>query len=284
MENWKKIFQDLTGKVCVITGGGGLIGTAIAIEMARLGMKVAIVDYKQDRCDACADEMTRKVGKHVTCVVADVLNKEMLKIGKQQINEELGEINILINCAGGNAPKATTDLEILDKEGISDLKKSFFGLDIDGFRSVLDLNMIGSVLPTLVFADDMIGRGGVVLNISSVSAFRPLTKVPAYSAAKASINNFTQWLAIHLAKADVRVNAIAPGFILTSQNRFLLMDEKTNELTSRAKKIIAHTPMGRFAELDEMLGAVVFLVSDMSKFVTGVVLPVDGGFGIYSGV
>jgi NAD(P)-dependent dehydrogenase (short-subunit alcohol dehydrogenase family) len=284
MENWQKIFQDLIGKVCVITGGGGLIGKAIAIEMARVGAKVAIVDYKKDRCDACADEMSRNVGKQVTCVVADVLNEDMLKKGKQHINQELGKIDILINCAGGNAPEATTELEFLNEQNIDNLRKSFFGINIEGFRSVMDLNMIGSVLPTLVFAEDMIGQGGVVLNISSMSAERPLTKVPAYSAAKASVNNFTQWLAVHLAKVNVRVNALAPGFFLTSQNQYLLLDDKTKEYTARARKIISHTPMGRFGELDELLGTVVYLVSDMSKFVTGAVLPVDGGFGIYSGV
>ena len=277
-------FKDLQGKIAVITGGGGLIGTTIAIELARLGLKVAIVDYKQDRCDACASEMTRKVGKQVTCVVADVLDKDMLEKGKQQINQELGKIDILINCAGGNAPEATTDIEFLSEENMTDLSRSFFGLDIAGFRSVFDLNMLGTVLPTLVFTRDMIGRGGVVLNISSMSAFRPLTKVPAYSAAKASVNNFTEWLAVHLAQVKVRVNALAPGFLLTSQNKYLLQDEKTGELTPRARKIIAHTPMGRFGELDEMLGGVLYLISDMSRFVTGVVLAVDGGFGIYSGV
>lgn len=284
MENWQKIFHDLADKVCVITGGGGLIGKTIAIELARLGVKVAIVDYKKDRCDACADEMSRSVGKQVTCVVADVLNREMLVKGKEQINEALGQIDILINCAGGNAPEATTELEILTGKNSENLRKSFFGLDIEGFRSVMDLNMLGSVLPTLVFAEDMIERGGIILNISSMSAERPLTKVPAYSAAKASINNFTQWLAVHLAKVNIRVNALAPGFFLTSQNKYLLQDEHTGKYTPRAEKIIAHTPMGRFGELNELLGAVIYLVSDMSQFVTGAVIPVDGGFGIYSGV
>jgi len=284
MENWQNIFQNLSGKVCVVTGGGGLIGKTIAIELARLGVKVAIVDYKQDRCDACADEMSRSVGKQVTCVVADVLNRQMLEEGKKQINEELGKIDILINCAGGNAPEATTELEILTGQSPDELRQSFFGLDSEGFRSVMDLNMLGSVLPTLVFAQDMVNRGGAVLNISSMSAERPLTKVPAYSAAKASINNFTQWLAVHLAKVNIRVNALAPGFFLTSQNKYLLLDKQSGEFTPRAKKIIGHTPMGRFGELNELLGAVVYLVSDMSQFVTGAVLPVDGGFGIYSGV
>jgi len=284
MENWQKVFQDLVGKVCVITGGGGLIGKTIAIELARLGVKVAIVDYKQDRCDACAEEMSRSVGKQVTCVVADVLDKDMLIKGKEQINHELGMVDIMVNCAGGNAPEATTDLEFLTEENTDNLAKSFFGIDIKGFSSVIDLNLIGSVLPTLVFAEDMMRRGGVVLNLSSMSAKRPLTKVPAYSAAKASINNFTQWLAVHFAKVNVRVNALAPGFFLTSQNQYLLLDEKTGKFTPRANKIIDHTPMGRFGELDELLGTVIYLVSDMSKFVTGAVIPVDGGFGIYSGV
>jgi NAD(P)-dependent dehydrogenase (short-subunit alcohol dehydrogenase family) len=228
--------------------------------------------------------MSRSVGKQVTCIVADVLDKEMLEEGRSQINSELGKIDILVNCAGGNAPEATTDLEFLTEQTAENLSKSFFGIDADGFRSVLDLNLMGSVLPTLVFARDMVGRGGVVLNVSSMSAERPLTKVPAYSAAKASINNFTRWLAVHLAKVNVRVNAIAPGFFLTSQNKFLLLDEKTGEFTPRALKIIDHTPMGRFGELEELLGTVIYLVSDMSNFVTGAVIPVDGGFGAYSGV
>ncbi len=280
----EKYLEDLKGKVCVITGGGGLIGTAIAVEMARLGMKVAIVDYKQERCDACAEELSNKVGKQVTCIVANVLDKDMLVEGKAHINRHLGKIDILINCAGGNAPEGTTEAEFLTTENIGQLENSFFGMKIEGFRSVLDLNIMGTVLPTLVFAGDMIGRGGVILNISSMSAFRPLTKVPAYSAAKASINNFTQWLAVHLAQVNVRVNAIAPGFVLTSQNEYLLINKDTNEYTPRAKKIINHTPMGRFGDLDVILGGVIYLVSGMSKFVTGVVLPVDGGFGIYSGV
>jgi NAD(P)-dependent dehydrogenase (short-subunit alcohol dehydrogenase family) len=284
MEDSAKYFGDLTGKVAVITGGGGLIGTAIAIELARLGLKIAIVDYKKDRCDACAQQMTDKVGKAVTCVVADVLNKSQLEDGKQQINDQLGKIDILINCAGGNAPDATTEAEILTNDDPSQLEKSFFGMKVEGMRSVFDLNLMGSILPTLVFARDMVGHGGVILNISSMSAFHPLTKVPAYSAAKASINNFTQWLAVHLAKVNIRVNAVAPGFFITTQNKYLLLNQKTGKFTPRAEKIIAHTPMGRFGELDEIVGSVIYLISDMSKFVTGTVLMVDGGFGAYSGV
>jgi NAD(P)-dependent dehydrogenase (short-subunit alcohol dehydrogenase family) len=284
MEELNKYFKNLQEKVAVITGGGGLIGTAIAIELARLGLKVAIVDYKKDRCDACAEQMSNKVGKAVTCVVADVLNREQLEEGKRLINEQLGEIDILVNCAGGNAPEATTEAEFLSSENIGELEQSFFGMKVEGIRSVFDLNIVGSILPTLVFARDMVDRGGVILSISSMSAFRPLTKVPAYSAAKASINNFTQWLAVHLAKVNIRVNAVAPGFFLTTQNKYLLLDQKTGEFTTRSKKIIAHTPMGRFGELDEIMGTVIYLISDMSKFVTGTVLAVDGGFGAYSGV
>jgi NAD(P)-dependent dehydrogenase (short-subunit alcohol dehydrogenase family) len=284
MVELNKYFKDLNRKVAVITGGGGLIGTTIAIELARLGLKVAIVDYKKDRCDACAEEMTNKVGKTVTCVVADVLNREQLEKGKRLINGQLGKIDILINCAGGNAPEATTEVEFLSSEDLGNLEQSFFGMKVEGIRSVFDLNVMGSILPTLVFARDMVDRGGVILNISSMSAFRPLTKVPAYSAAKSSINNFTQWLAVHLAKVNIRVNSVAPGFFLTTQNKYLLLDQKTGEFTPRSKKIIAQTPMGRFGELEEILGTVIYLISDMSKFVTGTVLAVDGGFGAYSGV
>jgi NAD(P)-dependent dehydrogenase (short-subunit alcohol dehydrogenase family) len=284
MGKWNNLIQDLEGKVCVITGGAGLIGSAIAVELVKLGMKVAVLDYSKEHCDNCANLILKKTKKKVLCAVGDVLDKKKLQHSKQRINNELGDVDVLINCAGGNAPEATTKSEFLTAENLKDLKSSFFGIDIEGFRSVFDLNIIGSVLPTLVFAQDMVGRGGVILNISSMSAFRPLTKVPAYSAAKASINNFTQWLAVHFSKVNVRVNAIAPGFFLTSQNKYLLLDEKTNEYTPRAKKIIDHTPMGRFGELNEIPGAVIYLISDMSKFVTGTVLPIDGGFGIYSGV
>ncbi|RQW04954.1 MAG: SDR family oxidoreductase [Calditrichaeota bacterium] len=284
MKNSNKYLEDLKGKICVVTGGGGMIGTAIAIELAHLEAEVAILDYKQERCDACAQKLSEKVGKDVTCIVADVLNEEMLRASNDHINNKLGKIDILINCAGGNSLEGTTELEFLSSENLDELEKSFFGLTIDGFRSVFDLNLLGTVLPTMIFSRDMVGRGGAILNVSSMSGFRPLTKVAAYSAAKASINNFTQWLAVHLARAGIRVNAIAPGFFLTTQNEYLLKDKDTGELTERASKIISNTPMERFGDLEDLLGGVLYLISDMSRFVTGTVLPIDGGFGIFSGV
>lgn len=277
-------FDDLKGKVCIVTGGCGVFGNIFAQTMLKAGAKVAIMDYKQGRCDECAQGLARKSGAPVLCVVANVLDKESLKKAKEQVNEELGKIDILINGAGGNAPTATTANEFITNENITDLSKSFFGLDLEGFRSVFDLNFLGTVLPTMVFAEDMLQRGGSIINISSMNSYRPLTKIPAYSAAKASINNLTQWLAVHFAKVNIRVNAIAPGFFLTNQNRFLLTDEKTGELTARGNKIISNTPMGRFGEPEEVSGALLYLASDISKFVTGIVVPVDGGFSAYSGV
>jgi NAD(P)-dependent dehydrogenase (short-subunit alcohol dehydrogenase family) len=191
---------------------------------------------------------------------------------------------VLINGAGGNAPTATTQLEFLSTENLDELSKGFFGLDIEGFRRVFDLNFLGTVLPTMVLAEDMAGRGGSIINISSMNSYRPLTKIPAYSAAKAGINNLTEWLAVHFAKLNIRVNAIAPGFFLTDQNRFLLTDKETGKLTARGNRIIDGTPMGRFGEPEELIGTLLYLISDLSKFVTGVIIPVDGGFNAYSGV
>ncbi|MBU1679393.1 MAG: SDR family oxidoreductase, partial [Bacteroidetes bacterium] len=208
-----------------------------------------------------------------------------LQSAQKIIIDKLGPVDILINGAGGNSPKATTKHEFITEENVSALDETFFGLEIEGFQKVFDLNFLGTLLPTMVFGREMVTRkSGVVLNISSMNAFRPLTKIPAYSAAKSSINNFTQWLAVHFAKMNVRVNAIAPGFFLTNQNRFLLVDEKTNELTPRGQKIINGTPMGKFGEPEDLVGTTLYLLSDVSKFVTGVVIPVDGGFNAYSGV
>jgi NAD(P)-dependent dehydrogenase (short-subunit alcohol dehydrogenase family) len=201
------------------------------------------------------------------------------------ITERFGKIDYLINAAGGNSPRATTRVEQIDQAGKSDISGNFFGLDTESFRQVFDLNFMGTLLPTMVFGGGMTERGrGVIINISSMNAFRPLTKIPAYSAAKASVNNFTQWLAVHFGKTGVRVNAIAPGFFLTDQNRFLLTDENTGELTPRGEKILANTPVGKFGQPEDLKGALLFLLSDISSFVNGVVLPVDGGYSAYGGV
>ena len=277
-------FSDLKNKVCVITGGCGVFGGIFSMAMIEAGAKVAILDYKKGRCEECSRGMAKTGGVPVLCVLGNVLEKESLLSAKNEINKEFGKIDILINGAGGNAPTATTKEEFITEENVTDLSRSFFGLDLDGFRNVFDLNFLGTVLPTMVFAEDMLLRGGSVINISSMNSFRPLTKVAAYSAAKASVNNFTQWLAVHFAKVNVRVNAIAPGFFLTNQNRFLLTDEKTGELTARGNKIISGTPMNRFGEPEELIGTLLYLSSDISKFVTGIVIPVDGGFSAYSGV
>ncbi len=274
-------FEDLKGKVCVVTGGGGVIGSSLVLELSKIGLEVAIIDYKKDRCDACAEKLSNEIGKQITCIVANVLQKDDLIRGKNLINERLGKINILINAAGGNAPEATTSVEFASMQN---LNQSFLGLDMKGFQSVFDLNLMGTIVPIMVFTKDMIDEGGIILNISSMSAFKPLTKVPAYSAAKSAINNLTQWLAVHFAKVNIRINAIAPGFLITKQNRFLLINEKNDELTERGSKIIAHTPMARFGNPEDLFGAVLFLISDMSKFVTGTVIPVDGGFDAFSGV
>jgi NAD(P)-dependent dehydrogenase (short-subunit alcohol dehydrogenase family) len=278
-------FDDLKGKVCVITGGGGVIGTALAKAVASVGTKLAIVDVRKDLAEEAANQISTACDVEAIGVEASVLDKASLMKAQERIHQQLGKIDLLINCAGGNAPKATTQIEFMEKTDFADLRNTFFGLELEGFQKVFDLNFLGTVLPTMVFATDMLASGkGVILNISSMSAFRPLTKVVAYSAAKAAINNLTQWLAVHFAKVNIRVNAIAPGFFLTAQNKFLLTDEKTGALTSRGQKIIAGTPMGRFGEPEELCGTTLYLLSDLSAFVTGVVIPIDGGFNAYSGV
>ncbi|HTY00397.1 MAG TPA: SDR family oxidoreductase [Bacteroidota bacterium] len=278
-------FQSLRGKNCIITGGGGVIGRALCEGLAKVGVNLAIIDVAREEAEKLASSYASTYGVKAMAAVADVLDKSSLQGAKNLVTSRLGPIHLLINCAGGNSPKATTRAEFVERETVADLSGTFYGLDVDGFRKVFDLNFLGTILPTMVFTEDMVREGGgVVLNISSMNAFRPLTKIPAYSAAKASINNFTEWLAVHLAKANIRVNAIAPGFLLTNQNRFLMLDEKTNALTERGQKVITGTPMGRFGEPEELQGITLFLLSDLSKFITGVVVPVDGGFNAYSGV
>jgi NAD(P)-dependent dehydrogenase (short-subunit alcohol dehydrogenase family) len=216
---------------------------------------------------------------------ANVLDKASLEQAKNEINSKLGPVDFLINGAGGNSPQATTAVEQMEDKDMDQLDKTFFGLQTEGFDKVFALNFTGTLLPSMVFAKDMAERkSGVILNISSMNSYRPLTKIPAYSAAKASINNFTQWLSVHLANMGIRVNAIAPGFFLTNQNRFLLTDEKTGEPTPRGLKIISSTPMGKYGEPEDLQGTLLFLLSDLSKFVTGVIIPVDGGYSAYGGV
>jgi NAD(P)-dependent dehydrogenase (short-subunit alcohol dehydrogenase family) len=278
-------FTDLKGKVCVITGGAGIIGRAVCDALAASGIKTAIIDLKLSAAQELADSLTKKYGTPCMGVQANVLDKESLMLAKNQIIEQLGDISFLINGAGGNSPDATTRIEQISPEEEPVLKDTFFGLDLSGFDKVFALNFSGTLLPTMVFAQEMTRRGeGVVLNISSMNSFRPLTKIPAYSAAKASVNNFTQWLAVHLAKTGVRVNAIAPGFFLTNQNRFLLVDEQSGNPTPRGQKIIANTPVGKYGQPEDIQGAVLFLLSGMSSFITGIILPVDGGYSAYGGV
>ena len=278
-------FSDLRNKVCVLTGGGGVIGAVLAKGLANSGVKLAILDIKKEFADRVADQVKSEYGAEAIGLEANVLDKESLESAKKIILEEFTKIDILINGAGGNSPKATTKDEFITDQNLNSLEDTFFGLEIEGFQKVFDLNFLGTLLPTMVFAKEMVEKkSGVILNVSSMNSFRSLTKIPAYSAAKASINNFTEWLAVHFAKMNIRVNAIAPGFFLTNQNRFLLIDENTNDLTARGKKIIDNTPMNKFGEPQDLLGGTLFLLSDASNFITGVVLPIDGGFNIYSGV
>jgi len=282
----KKIsFDDLNGKVCVITGGAGIIGVSIVKALASVGTKVAIVDLNEELAQQVAAEIAAETGAVIIGVKANVLEKESLEAAKAIINEKLGKIDLLINGAGGNSPQATTQVEQLDETNLDNLEASFYGLQMEGFDKVFALNFKGTLLPTMVFTRDMLNnRAGSVINISSMNSYHPLTKIPAYSAAKASVNNFTEWLAVHLAKVGIRVNAVAPGFFITNQNRFLVLDEKTGDYSARGNKILTNTPMGKFGDPDDLQGAVLYLLSDISSFVTGIVIPVDGGFNAYSGV
>lgn len=278
-------FEDLKDKICVITGGGGVLGSSIARGLAAAGVVTVILDINEEAASELSGEITNETGIRSYGYKADVLDKASLEEVQEKILAEAGEVDMLINGAGGNSPGATTRLEQITEDDLNRLDEGFFGLQLEGFSKVFDLNFTGTLLPTLVFTRGMVTRQkGVVLNVSSMNSYRPLTKIPAYSAAKASINNFTQWLAVHLAKVGVRVNAIAPGFFLTSQNRFLLVDEKTGKLTPRGEKIIASTPMGVFGDPDDLNGTVLYLLSDLSRFITGVCVPVDGGYSAYGGV
>ena len=273
--NLENLF-DLRGKVIVATGGGGVLVGTMSRALGRAGAKVAILDIVEEAAQAVARDIKASGGEAIG-IRTDVLDRKSVEQARDVVLEKYGTVDILINGAGGNKPQATTSPE-----------KPFFELPPDAVRWVFDLNFLGTFIPSQVFGKVMADKGeGVILNISSMNAFRPLTRIPAYSAAKAAVSNFTQWLAVHMAQEyspKIRVNAIAPGFFLTHQNRFLLIDEKTGKLTPRGKTIIEHTPMGRFGDPEDLIGTVIWLLSDASSFVTGVVVPIDGGFSAFSGV
>jgi NAD(P)-dependent dehydrogenase (short-subunit alcohol dehydrogenase family) len=269
-------WYDFSGRTVAITGGAGILGGEMACALVGCGANVAIIDRDPTLADRLMDRLGCGPGCSIV-VYGDVLEPETLVKAEEAIREEFGPVDILINGAGGNSPRATTSAEL-----------SFFDIPKEAFSFVSDLNLLGTVLPSQVFGRGMAERGeGVILNISSMNAFRPLTCVPAYSAGKAAVSNFTQWLAVHMAQEyapGIRVNAIAPGFFLTEQNRFLLIDKESGELTLRGRTIIDHTPMGRFGDPEDLLGTVLWLLSPAASFVTGIVIPVDGGFSAFSGV
>ena len=276
---------DLTGKVAVVTGAGGVLCSAFSKVLARAGAKVALLDINLAAAEAFAREI-RGEGLVARAYACDVLDKNVCYAVADQVLTDLGPCDILLNGAGGNNPRATTDKEYYEPGDLDADVKSFFDLDRSGVEFVFDLNFLGALIPTQAFARQMLGREGCnILNISSMNAYTPLTKIPAYSGAKAAVSNFTQWLAVHFSKVGIRVNAIAPGFFVTKQNAALLFNPDGSP-TARTGKILAATPMGRFGDSEkELSGAVLFLLnSEAASFITGVTLPIDGGFSAYSGV
>lgn len=275
---------NLEGKVVVVTGGSGVLGSAFCKALAQCGAKIAIIGRTEHKVHKLAADINQKGGTAIG-LAADVLDKAELETAREKIQQAFGSCDILINGAGGNHPKGTTDLEYFNQGDLQKDVRTFFDLDEEGINYVFQLNFLGTLLPSQVFGKDMVEKkSGTIINISSMNAFSPLTKIPAYSGAKAAVSNFTQWLAVHMSKAGVRVNAIAPGFFLTDQNRSLLLDND-GVLTERAEKIISQTPMARFGKSEELIGTLLWLVDDRaSGFVNGVVVPVDGGFSAYSGV
>lgn len=272
----------LDGKVAVVTGAAGVLCSVMAESLLKDGAKVALADLNEEHAKGLQKTLAEKGMTQTMTVGINVLERATLEAARDKILAQWGKIDILVNGAGGNHPKGTCPAEQF-VEGTK-LEDSFFGLDLAGFEWVNKLNFIGSLLPSQVFCQAMLKTGGSVINISSMSATQPLTKVAAYSAAKSSIENFTRWLAVHLAPVNVRVNAIAPGFFLTQQNKFLMLEQDGKTLTPRGQKVLNKTPMHRFGEPKDLCGALTYLVSDEASFVTGIVIPVDGGFLAYSGV
>ena len=268
---------DFSDRTILVTGGAGVLGSEIACALVGMNANVVLLDRDQELAQKVIERLPKVVKGRGIRVYGDVLNTKSLHQAQETIQAEFGAVDVLINAAGGNHPSATTRPDL-----------SFFDLPLDALRHVGDLNLLGTILPCQVFGRGMAERGeGVILNVSSMNAFRPLTRIPAYSAAKAALNNFTQWLAVHMAQEyspHIRVNAIAPGFFLTEQNRFLLTDKDTSELTERGQSILDHTPMNRFGTPEDLLGATMWLISPASAFVTGAVIPIDGGFSAFSGV
>lgn len=275
---------DVRGKVAVITGGNGVLGSIMSRGLAALGAKVVILALKKDKCEKVVNEIKHDGGEAIwfSC---DVLDREALEHARTEVTKQFGTCDILINAAGGNHPDATTSNEKLALEQIGDeFQKTFFDLDPGAVEWLFKLNFIGTLLPAQVFSRDMAGKADAsIINISSMNAFRPLTKIPAYSGAKAAVSNFTQWLSVYFAEVGIRVNGIAPGFFLTAQNQSLLINED-GSYTERAHKILNQTPQARFGEPEEILGTLFWLIDNSSSYVNGIVVPVDGGFSAYSGV
>ena len=282
---------DLTGKVAVVTGGGGVLCSGFSKTLAAAGAKVAVCDLREEAAKAVADEIVAAGGCAIG-VAMNVLDKNSIIAAQKTIVDTLGPVDILLNGAGGNNPKGSTSRDNLTPEEVAELNengtiegvKTFFDLDPDGISFVFNLNFLGTLLPTQVFARNMASTGGTIINVSSMNSFRPLTRIPAYSGAKAAVSNFTQWLAVHFAPVGIRVNAIAPGFFLTEQNRNLLLNPD-GSLSPRSEKILGHTPMNRFGVPEDLDGTLLWLADNkFSAFVNGIVVPVDGGFAAYSGV
>jgi NAD(P)-dependent dehydrogenase (short-subunit alcohol dehydrogenase family) len=289
MQPMKKSLEDyfrLEGRVAAITGGGGELCGCMAEALGALGVRVAVLDLSREKAESRVAAI-RQQGGAAEAFACNVLEEAELRQVYAQVCSLWGSPDFLINGAGGNDPRGSTDVEFLERSAVGQQERakvrSFLDLELAGFRGTFELNFLGTSLPTRIFAEGMVRKGrGSILNMSSLNALAPLTKIPAYSAAKAAVANFTRWLAVHFAHTGVRVNALVPGFFMTEQLRFLHVDQKTGELTPRARAVVAHTPMGRYGEPEELLGAVIWLLSDASSFVTGALIPIDGGFSSYS--